>query len=438
MNTDYLASSWKRLLTRLRSHHLHWTTVAISIALSVIFYGKVAFSQQPVRLTMMMSALDAAQAQIVVDQFEQQNPNIDINLVEGPNATNLVEDLYTSSFLLGDSPYDLIAMDVVWLPKFAAAGWLVDLSDQISQTELADFLPADLDGGRYEGRLYRLPYRTDTGMLYYRTDLLEQVGLQPPETFADLLAASKAIKQAGGTNWGYVWQGKQYEGLAAMFVEVLDGAGGFWVNPDTLEVGLDQPQAIEAVEFLRSTVAEGISPPGVTTYQEEEARRLFQSGNVAFMRNWPYAYPLGNEEGSPIRGKFDIKTMVHVPGREGSGCLGGWGIGISKTTAHPDAALQVVKYFASPEAQKLMALENGYLPTLRTLYSDAEILAKYPYYADILDVVQRGVLRPPVAQYAQASDILQRYLSAALTDRMSPQDAMQAAANETRRLLSRG
>ncbi|GAB4366948.1 MAG: ABC transporter substrate-binding protein [Elainellaceae cyanobacterium] len=389
-------------------------------------------------MNVMMSALDAAQAQIVVDRFEEQNPNIDVNLIEGPNATNLVEDLYTSSFLLGDSPYDLIAMDIVWLPKFAAAGWLVDLTDEIPESELADFLPVDLEGGRYEGRLYRLPYRTDVGMLYYRTDLLEQVGLQPPETFTDLIEASQAIQEADGADWGYVWQGRQYEGLAAMFVEVLEGAGGFWVNPETLEVGLDQPPALEAIEFLRTTIAADVSPPGVTTYQEEEARRLFQSGNAAFMRNWPYAYPIGNEEGSEIQGVFDIKPMVHLPGQEGGGCLGGWGLGISKTTAYPEEAIEVVRYFASEEAQKLMALENGYLPTRRSLYSDPEILARYPYYSEMLEVLQRGVLRPPVAQYAQASDILQRYLSAALTGRTSPQEAMRAAANETRTLLGQG
>lgn len=437
MNTRALIHLLKQFFSKWLSHRLNLLAMAIAIALGVILYAKIALTQ-PVRLTMMMSALDAAQAQSVVERFEEQNPNIQINLIEGPNATNLIEDLYTSSFLLGDSPYDLLAMDIVWLPKFAAAGWLTDLTDKIPQAELADFLPADLEGGRYEGKLYRLPYRTDAGLLYYRTDLLEQAGLQPPETFDDLLNASKTIQEAGTANWGYVWQGRQYEGLAAMFVEILAGAGGYWINPDTLEVGLDQPNAIEAIEFLRTTTEQGISPSGVTTYQEEEARRLFQSGGAAFMRNWPYAFPLGNSEESPIRGKFDIKPMVHAPGEDSAGCLGGWGLGISSTTAHPDEALQVVQFFASEEAQKQMALENGYLPTRRSLYNDPDIVGKYPYYPSLLEVVQQGVLRPPVAQYAQASDILQRYLSAALSGRSSAEDAMRAAAEETRTLLSRG
>lgn len=386
---------------------------------------------------MLTSALDAAQGQSLVAAFEAENPNIKIDVVEGPNASNLIEDLYTASFLLGDSPYDLVMMDVVWVPKFAAAGWLLDLSDRIPAADLADFMPADLAGGRYNNRLYRLPIRSDVQLLYYRKDWLEQAGLTPPETFADLITDSQQLQTSDLATWGYVWQGRQFEGLAAVFVDILGGYGGFWVNPETLDVGLDRPEAIEAVQFLQSTLADRISPPGVSNYQHEDARRLFQGGEVAFMHNWPYAYPLSNAEDSPIRGKFDIKPMVHAPGLKSAACLGGWGIGIAKSTAHPEAALRVAQFYASPTAQRLSTLENGYLPTRRSLYTDAEIVAKYPYFPSLMTVVDNAVLRPPIAQYAQASDILQRYLSAAITARLSPAEAMQAAATETRALLAR-
>jgi multiple sugar transport system substrate-binding protein len=89
-----------------------------------------------------MTAPDAQPwQQGMVKDFETQNPGIRINVIEGPNATNLIEDLYTSAFILGDSPYDLVNMDVIWTPKFAAAGWLLDLTDRISKEELAAFSP---------------------------------------------------------------------------------------------------------------------------------------------------------------------------------------------------------------------------------------------------------------------------------------------------------
>ncbi|GAB4544452.1 MAG: ABC transporter substrate-binding protein [Pleurocapsa sp.] len=380
-----------------------------------------------------MRADEAAQWQPLVKKFEQEHPQINLEVVEAPSDSNQVEDLYTASFLLGNSPYDLVYMDIVWTPKFAAAGWLLDLSDRLSATEQKKYLQGDIQGGMYQGKLYRVPFRSDAGMLYYRKDLLTQAGYQPPETFEELINISQNLQQQGLAQWGYVWQGKQYEGLAAMFVEILQGSGAFWVDPDTLEVGLDSPEAIEAVEFLRTTIEKGITPSGVTTYAEEETRRLFQNGKTVFLRNWPYVYSAALD--SSIAGKYSIKPMVHQPGKDSGACLGGWGLGISKTSKHPDEAWQVIEFFSSENSQREYVLQTGYVPSRRALFNDPKIVTKYSHYPQLLEVVESSALRPPIAQYAQASDILQRYLSAALTQEMSASQAMKTAAAETRRLL---
>ncbi|MGF1512548.1 MAG: ABC transporter substrate-binding protein [Elainellaceae cyanobacterium] len=415
---------------------LRFGAVAIAVCFAVVLSAIVAIAQpQPVRVSVLIQALEGTQWQPIVEAFEEANPDIDLDIIEGPNATNLVEDLYTSSFLLGDSPYDLVYMDIVWVQKFAAAGWLLPLSDRVSETELAEFLDGDIDGSRFDGELYRMPFRSDGGMLYYRTDLLAEIGAQPPETVAELMEISKVLQAANAADWGYVWQGRQYEGLSAMFVEILEGFGGFWVNPETREVGLDQPEAIAAVQFLLNTIEEEVSPNGVTNYQEEEARRLFQNGGSVFMRNWPYAWALVNADDSPVAGKVGIKPMVHQAGYGSGACQGGWGLGIAKSSAHPDEAWRVAEFFASAAAQRQFVLESAYVPSRRALFTDPEIVAKYEHYPDLLNVVENAVLRPPIAQYAQASDILQRYLSAAFTGRQSPEEAMQQAARETRRLV---
>ncbi len=423
------------LLRNRLSPVIRFWVLAVVCFLLILILIIPAFTAQPVKVTLLMQALEAAQWEPFVQEFNQKHPDIELEIIEGPNATNQVEDLYTSSFLLGNSPYDLVFMDIVWVPKFAAAGWLRGLSDRVSKTDLTAFLDGDVNGGRYQDELYRMPVRSDGGMLYYRTDLLQEGGYEPPKTFAELLNISQTLQQKKLAEWGYLWQGKQYEGLPAMFVEVLAGYGAFWVNPDTLEVGLDSPQAIEAVKFLRSTLETQVSPPGITTYAEEEARRLFQNGDAVFMRNWPYAFGLLSEPDSPVKGKFAIQPMVHAPNHSSGACLGGWGLGITTSSQHPDAAWEVVKFFSSEETQRKFVLATGYVPSRRALFNDPEILAKYPHYSDLLEVVESAALRPPIAQYAQASDILQRYLSAAITNQMTPEQAMEKAANETRRLL---
>ena len=422
---------WHRLSDRFRL----FLGAGLAVSLAFNAWLVPVLSQSPVELSFLISAQGVPIWQPIVEEFEAQNPDIRIKMVEGPFASNLLEDLYTSAFLLGDSPYDLVYMDIVWVPKFAAAGWLSDLSERVSADTVGQFLDGDIDGGRYNGGLYRIPARTDAGMLYYREDLLNEAGASLPETFEELKQTAAQIQETGDARWGYVWQGKQYEGVAAMFVEILAGHGGFWVDPATKTVGLDQPEAIAAVQYLQTLVRDGISPPGVTTYQEEETRRLFQGGESVFLRNWPYVWPLANGEESAVRGKIGIKPMVHAPGFESAACLGGWGWGMSSSTSHPEEAWRVIDFFTSEAVQKQVVLQAGALPTRRSLYSDAEILKEYPYFSQMLTVLESSALRPPIAQYAQASDILQRYLSAAFSGRMTAEKAMQAAANETRRLL---
>lgn len=410
--------------------------ILLSVLLTVV---PVVLSQQPVTLRLLMMAPDIPPYKVLVKAFEAQNPGIRIQLDEGPNSASTNEDLYTTSFLLGNSPYDLINMDVVWTAKFAAAGWLLDLTDDFAESDLTGFSPQALESGRYKNRLYRMPVRSDAGVLYYRKDLLSDAGLQPPKTLDDLMSISKTLQSKGATRWGYLWQGRQDEGATAMFVEVLKGFGGFWVDPKTLEVGIDHPEAVRAVEFLRQTIVQGISPPGVTTYAAEDTRRIFQAGDAVFLRSWPYVWPLANQDNSPIKGKIGIMPMVPAAGQPtGGSCLGGWGLGIAKTTRHPKEALKAVQFLTERAPQKAYILESGYVPSRPTLFNDPEIVAKYSYYPQLLEIVNQAVLRPPIAQYNQASDILQRYLSAALTNQQSPEDAMKAAAGETRRLLAAG
>ncbi|MEG4809738.1 ABC transporter substrate-binding protein [Microcoleus sp. F8-D3] len=408
---------------------------AVTLTAVLLLFILPALTQQPVVLTMLMQGQDLVNWRPFVKEFEQKNPNIRINLIEGPFDSNLIENLYTSAFLLGDSPYDIINMDIVWVPKFAAAGWVRDLTDKISPKQLSKFIQGNVEGGRYRGKLYRIPHASDAGMLYYRKDILEQAKIPAPKTFEEMVKISQNLQKQGKATWGYLWQGKQYEGVSAMFVEVLSGFGGFWANPETFEVGLDKPEAIKAVEFLKNTIASGISPPGVTTYGEEETRLLFQNGKTLFLRNWPYVWKLANGEGSNVRGKIAIEPMLSSTGQTGGSCLGGWGWGIAKTSKHPEQAWKAIQYLTSEETQRKFILQTGLIPSYKSLFTNKEIVAKYPHYPQLLKVVERSALRPPIAQYAQASDILQRYLSSAFTGRMSSEQAMKAAASETRNLL---
>ena len=218
----------------------------------------------------------------------------------------------------GSGGYDVVYSDVIWIPKFAAAGWLLDLTDRLSADARQDFLLADLEGGTYQGHLYRIPAFTDAGLLFYRKDLVPD----PPSTFEELRAYAKQYKSSD--RWGFLWQGKQYEGLITFFLEVLWGHGGDWIDPATRTVHLDEPEAIRALAFMVDLIGNE-SPPGVTTYTEEDTRNLFQSGHAVFLRNWLYVWRLADQGGGIRKDQVGFTSMVHEPDSKSAASLGGWG-----------------------------------------------------------------------------------------------------------------
>ena len=352
------------------------------------------------------------------DRFEQQNPGLGVQFVEGPPATNAREDMYSTAFLAGRGGFDVVYADVVWVPKFAAAGWLMDLTDRISVEDRQDFLPADLQGSTYRGRLYRIPALTDAGLLYYRKDLVAQ----PPATFADLIARAK--EHQSPDRWGFVWQGKQYEGLVTCFLEIVWGHGGEWIDAETREVRLDEPAAVDALQFMVDLIGD-LSPPGTSTYTEEETRTIFRSGRAVFLRNWLYVWGLMDQDGTIGRSQVGFAPMVHAPGKDSASTLGGWGFAVSRLTKDPDAAWRLVEFLTRPESLAQVRDRMGRVSARQS---------QVP--ADLLPVLLKARPRPPIPEYAQASDILQRWLSAALTRRAAPAEALSRAASETRLLLN--
>lgn len=388
------------------------------------------------RLGLLVPASEREVWRPVAGAFERAHPRALVDLVEGPNSTDLRESLYTAALLAGDDSFDLVLMDVTWAAKFAAAGWLVALDEAFRQEELAAFLPQALAAGRYAGQLYRLPTRSDVGVLYYRRDWLAQAGHAPPRTFAQLERTARAL-QRPPQRWGFVWQGSQYEGLVCFFLEVLRGHGGFWVDPGTLEVGLDRPESVAALEFLRAARGgQPISPPGVTTYKEEESRRLFQDGRAVFLRNWPYAWRLAQAHDSPLAGRVGVQAMVTLSGQPGAGTLGGWGLGVSRFSRQRELAVEFIRQAVSLDSQRALCRTSGYVPARAEALADPQLLAVNPLLATLRPIHDSAVARPPLPRYALVSDILQRRLSAALAGLTTAAEALRVAARETRQALS--
>jgi trehalose/maltose transport system substrate-binding protein len=304
---------------------------------------------------------------------------IQVNVVPRPKDSTEAYATFQRLFQAQSADVDVMTLDVIWPGAFGAN--LADLTPKLGEAA-KQHVESIVKNNTIDGKIIAIPWFTDFGMLYYRTDLLKKYGFdKPPETWDELEQMAKKIqdgeKAANANFTGFVWQGKSYEGLTCNALEWIFSHGGGMIIEDG-KITVKNPQVEKALGRAKGWVG-GISPAGVTGYEEEDARNAFQGGNAAFMRNWPYAYAAGNADQSPIKGKFDVAPLPHEPGQKSGGTVGGWQLGVSKYSKNQDAAIEFVRYMASPEAQKFRAIIGGFIPTIPSVQSDPEVVKAMPF-----------------------------------------------------------
>jgi len=326
---------------------------------------------------------------------------ISVNRTSGPESATERLAQYQQLLAAQASDVDAMMIDVIWPGILAAHA--VDLSDAIGW-QGAEYFERIVQNNTVGETLVGIPWYTDAGLLYFRTDLLEANGFEaPPETWTELEEMAQAIQDAErGQNpdfYGFVWQGAAYEGLTCDALEWQVSSGGGNIIETDLTVSVNNPQAIAAFERARGWVGT-ISPEGVTTYKEEDARGVWQAGNAAFMRNWPYAYSLGQAADSSIVDKFDVTL---VPAGDGEGAqhadtLGGWQMMASAYSQNQPGAIAFCQYLTSRELQRSLAIEQSRLPTIVDLYDDQDVLEVNPFFAKLKDVFLGGAVARPSTQ----------------------------------------
>jgi multiple sugar transport system substrate-binding protein len=354
-----------------------------------------------------------------IARFNGEHPAIRVEQRATPDAADQRHQLYVQWLNARAGDPDILQLDVVWTPEFAAAGWILSLDRFHPDTSA--FFPATLGANRWRDRLYAIPWFVDVGMLYWRTDLMAS----PPATF-------EAIHQPLG------WQGARYEGLVTVFLEYLGGHGGAILDGPRIVV--NSAAGVRALTRMRDQIhRDSIVPRVALTWHEEETRFAFQNGTLALMRNWPYAFSLmADSTESRVAGRYAVAPMPAEPDGTPTAALGGAQLAISAWSEHPDAAWRVVEYLTRPEQMLERARALGQFPTRPALYHDPGLAAALPMPpAQALAVIRHATPRPVTPVYTQLSGILQIHLHRALTLQETPQAALDAAANEMQALLDR-
>jgi len=359
-----------------------------------------------------------------------------VRLVSTPNAAGERLALYQQLLAARSPAIDVLQIDVVW-PGILARH-LLDLRPYAGERPAANFASM-IANDTVNGQLVAMPWFADVGLLYYRKDLLAKYGVQVPRSWAALAAAARRIQdgeRAAGRPrmWGFVWQGRAYEGLTCDALEwIASQGGGHIVEPDG-RISIDNRRAAGALQAAAAWVG-GISPRGVLNYAEEEARGVFQSGDAVFMRNWPYALALAESAGSPVRGRVGVAPL---PG--GIGTLGGAQLAVSRYSKHPRLAASLVMALTGRAEQKRRAIAGGFNPTLPALYRDAAIRRANPYYGVMARALAHAAARPSAVtgvRYNRVSSAFANAVHAVLAGQADARTALGSLEGQLMR-ISRG
>jgi multiple sugar transport system substrate-binding protein len=389
-------------------------------------------SERP-RLTFSGSAVGAEGTLLrsQLARFARDHPGIDVDIRVTPDAADQRHQLYVQWLNARMPAPDVLQLDIVWTAEFAAAGWIQPLPD--SSVDGNDFFRAALEADRWRGVLYAVPWFIDVGLLYRRTDLVDR----PPSSLEQLHADALAAVQRGQTANGLVWQGARYEGLVTSFLEYLTACGGRILD-DRGGVVVDSPAAIRALTLMRDSIGAFV-PTSVVTSQEEQVRFAFQNGHSAFMRNWPYAWTLlQDEQRSAVAGRVGVSFMPAASGGMPAAALGGGQLAINRFSHHPELALALVEFLIDREQMLERARVASQLPSRRSLYDGDELSRAMSLpIADLRAAIESAVARPVTPVYSEVSQLLQVHLHRALTRQEEPRDALTEAANELRTLFER-
>ena len=390
-------------------------TLLVSLAVSAVSAGR-SDALPPGELVILSGRDDSlgGQRQLLIDQWNALHPENTATIVELPGVADAQHSEMVARAQSGGHGVDIYNLDVTWTAEFAEAGYIRSLDE--SDLDTSGFLPNPLSTCRYDGKLWALPFNTDAGLLYYRTDLVGQ----PPGSWSQLRRTVEDVlaRPTGGDPRvvaGHVGQLANYEGLTVNALEsIQSAAAGAEVVRDG-RVVVDMADLQEGVDRLRPTAGSPqIVLPDSLDYDEQRSTQAFRDGKVLFMRNWPVAYrtlsstPAGESSGQRV--PFGV---VPLPGPS---VLGGQNLAMARSSGNPRAAQALIEFLTDARSQQLLFERGGLAATREIVYRDAAVGERYPYAGVLLQAVQRAHPRPVTPCYSAFSEAFRTAIDTALRD----------------------
>jgi multiple sugar transport system substrate-binding protein len=378
-------------------------------------------------LFMKQASYQEGDVQAMTDEFMAANPgvNVELDFV----SYEALHDKIVTAAASGAGTYDVVLMDCIWPAEFASAGFIVDVTDRLSEEMMADIFPGALEAVTYQGRRYGMPWVNDVLYFYYNDAMLAEAGFDaPPKTWTEVREMSMAAKEQGLVEYPFIEYFQQDEGLTIAYSYYLQAFGGKFFNEDN-SPAFNSPEGIAALQYLVDGMNDEMYNPSSLESTYEEVRRAFSQGNSLFSVNWAYQLNLANDPAeSQIAGNAKIALM---PGEAipSATINGGMGLAVTADSEHPEEAWDYILFLASKPIQKRYSANS--LPIWISLFDDPEVAEMQNDVAREMDFLNLSKQqyeyiknRPIVPFYSETSEILAREVQAALTGSKTAEQAL--------------
>ena len=368
-----------------------------------------------------------------IDEWNKLYPDEKVTLIELSAEADQQRESFVNNAQTKSDAYDVISVDHVWSSEFAANQWIMQLPEDELVTD--DVIPAVLNTGKYMDRLYAMPFATDSSIMYYRKDFLEEAGVDVPTTWDEVKSAIDAVRKVSGHEGigGFGAQFAKYEGLTCCVGEFINTAGGSFYD-DENNVTINSPEAIAGLQLLVDGFKDGYIPQESLEWKEEDGRNAFEAGNLLFYRQWPYEY--ANDLEKLGTDKFDVAPLPTLDGKKFVPTLGGHNCGISTYSKNKATALKFVKWWTNSESEKYALDTQTLAPILGSLYEDKDMLEKFPYLPTLKESLDSAKGRPRAVNYGDVTAAIQDALYPALQQKTEPKAAIEALESSLKALAS--
>ncbi|WP_436535912.1 extracellular solute-binding protein [Actinoplanes sp. HUAS TT8] len=348
------------------------------------------------------------QRQKLIEEWNGLHPDTPARLVGLSRSADAQHSQMTATAQSDAPDADIYNLDTTWTAAFASAGFILPLAPT---TDTNGFLAAPLATCKFSGKLWALPFNTDVGLLYYRTEVPASAlpSALPPDA-NDVRALSGAVR---GLEAGFVTPLDSYEGLTVSALEAIWAEGGDVYDAKNDLVVIDSKPARAALRKLAQSMqqVDGVLPavdPQSLRLREDTSRETFRSGKVALMRNWPVAYGQLRAGDKPMK-DFGVRALP------GPSVLGGQNLAVASSTDNPAAAQELIRFLTSEDSELRLFRDGGLAATRTATYLDPSIPDK-PYAEILKQALDNARPRPETTHYELFSSTFQEIVTQALSN----------------------